>query len=58
MTCLRSAPARQAGDSVAARRQTAAIIAISGTDVRQLEQIQIRPFVDSAKAPKLKQLLQ
>jgi hypothetical protein len=48
----RGKSARQAGDSVAARRQTAAIIAISGIAVRQLEQI--RTFVDSAKAQLLK----
>jgi hypothetical protein len=44
--------ARQAGDSVAARRQTAAIIAISGTAGRQLEQI--LTFADLAKAQLLK----
>jgi hypothetical protein len=46
------ASARQAGDSATARRQTAAIIAISGTAVQQLEKI--RTFVDSAKAQLLK----
>jgi len=46
------ASARQAGDSVAASRQTADIIAISVTAIGQLEQI--RTFADFAKVQLLK----